>query len=113
MSTKNALRMRGLFKLFAMIMIGDHFMSLIFAYACHAVDPSVPDNVVTGFGLVSSLMLGFWIQSDAKRAFEFAATNKLVAGLNPSNPLPRIKPECPKKWLVLLHIELNPAAVGL
>ena len=107
------MRIRGMVKLIALIILCNQALTAIFSYASHAIDPGVTPQIVSGFGLISSLMIGFWLQADARRAYRYATDKKLVIGVDAANPLPRIRNDCPKKWLVMLHIELNPVLVGL
>jgi hypothetical protein len=107
------MRIRGMVKLIALIILCNQALTAIFSYASHAIDPGVTPQIVSGFGLISSLMIGFWLQADARSAYRYATEKKLVIAVDASNPLPRIRNDCPKKWLVMLHIELNPMLVGL
>jgi hypothetical protein len=51
---------------------------------------------------------GFWIQADARRAYAHAQAEGLIKrGKHPEQPWV-LDPVCPNKWLVTLHLELNP-----
>jgi hypothetical protein len=113
MELRTAMRIRGMVKLIALIVIFNQLLTTLFSMACHAIDPDVAPQITSGFGLASSLMLGFWLQADARRAYRHAVEQGFVVNADKSNPLPRISDKCPKKWLVLLHIELYPVLVGL
>jgi hypothetical protein len=113
MALGNSMRIRGLVKLISLIIVCNQVLTAAFSYACRTIDPTVTPIVISGFGLISSLMISYWLQSDARRAYHHASEKKLVKGVDASHPLPMIDDQCPRKWLVMLHIELNPVLVGL
>jgi len=113
MVLRTTMRIRGMVKLVALVILCNQILTAIFSYACHAIDPNVAPRVVSVFGIASSLMIGFWLEADARRAYRYANEKKLVMGTDASHPMPRIRSDCPKKWLVMLYIELNPVLVGL
>ncbi|MGF6899897.1 hypothetical protein P3T22_001146 [Paraburkholderia sp. GAS348] len=56
-------------------------------------------------------LLTLWLQSDARRAFGFAREKGFVKTVGERKQELQIAEDCPKRWLVILHIELNPAAI--
>jgi hypothetical protein len=113
MELRTTMRVRGMVKLIALIVIFNQVLTSVFSFACHAIDPGVTPQVTSIFGLASSLLLGFWLQADARSAYRQAVEKGFIVSADKSNPFPRIGEKCPKKWLVVLHIELYPVLVGL
>jgi hypothetical protein len=62
---------------------------------------------------MTTILLAGWIQNDARQAYLHASKNGCVKPVSQSNPVLHIAPDCPKRWLVILHIEINPRVVGL
>ncbi len=59
MGLKTAMRIRGMIKLVALVILAIRFLPRFFPYACHEIDPNVTPRVVSIFGIASSLMIGF------------------------------------------------------
>jgi hypothetical protein len=113
MQPKKVTRLRGMVKLVLFAVIIQQILTSLFAYAARLIDPSVPPEAITIFGLATSLVVGFWLQSDARNAYRFATEKGFVTPVDEAHPMLRIKDGCPRKWLVILHIELNPTLVGM
>jgi hypothetical protein len=53
--------------------------------------------------------VSYWVQDDARRAWVDACRHGHVRrGANGPLPGIEIARECPRRWLVVLHAELNP-----
>ncbi len=113
MNPKTALWLRGVAKMVALALLANQVLTLIFSIGAHQVDPNVDAQIITMFSMVTSILAGFWLQSDARQAYLHAKANKLIqSSRDKSTPWPwALDPACPRKWLVTLHLELNPALI--
>lgn len=85
---------------------------LAFVLASVTADLAHGPAAFLSFGAVTTLLAAGWIRHDAGRAFQFAAEHCYL-GFEGSPPrVISIAQDCPKRWLVLLHIELNPDLIS-
>ncbi|WP_346730294.1 hypothetical protein [Caballeronia sp. dw_276] len=108
-----AMRIRGTAKVICVAIIANQVLTAIFAYAVSQLDPNTPTLVTTIFSFVTCALVSMWLQADARRAYLRAREQGCITPVSKTNPALKIAPDCPKPWLVILHIEMNPAAVGL
>jgi hypothetical protein len=102
---------RGLCKVVAIAFVTNQVLTTLFTYAAQQFDSPPPHDAIWLFSCVTSGLVTLWLQSDARRAFGFAREKGFVRkGGNATQEL-QIAEDCPKRWLVILHIELNPAAM--
>lgn len=101
---------RGLCKVVAIAFVTNQVLTTIFTYVAQQLDASPPHDAIWLFSCVTCGLLTLWLQSDARRAFGFAREKGFVKTAGDSKKELQIAPDCPKRWLVILHIELNPAA---
>lgn len=107
------MRIRGIVKLVCIAIVANQVLTMAFAYAVEQLDPSSPAIIKSLFSFVTCMLLSSWLQTDARRAYLLAREKGCITPVDKKNPSLKIAPECPRRWLVILHIEMNPAAVGL
>jgi len=108
-----AMRIRGTVKVICVAIVVNQVLTTVFSYAVSQLDPDTPTLVTTIFSFVTCGLVSLWLQSDARRAYLLARERGCITPVSETNPAVRIASDCPKPWLVILHIEMNPAAVGL
>lgn len=108
-----AMRIRGTAKVICVAIVANQVLTTAFAYAVHQLDPNAPSLITTVFSFLTCGLVSLWLQADARRAYLQAREKGCITPVNKTNPALKIAPDCPKLWLVVLHIEMNPAAVGL
>ncbi|HVE10184.1 MAG TPA: hypothetical protein VNE00_23215 [Paraburkholderia sp.] len=105
--------LRGMCKVIAIAFAVNQVLTTVFEYAAQQVDPSLPHQVVWLFSCMTCGLLTLWLQADARRAFAFARKQGFIAVSGDKHArVLLIDVNCPKRWLVILHVELNPAALG-
>ncbi|KAA1010945.1 hypothetical protein FVF58_18325 [Paraburkholderia panacisoli] len=102
---------RGMCKVVAIAFVTNQILTTLFTYLARQLDAALPDQALWLFSCVTCGLLTLWLQSDARRAFGFAREKGFVKKGGDRQPYVQIADDCPKRWLVILHIELNPAAV--
>ena len=107
------MRARGAVKVILIAVAVNEALYFVFTYVAQQIDPDVPLETVSVFSFAMCALMGFWFQSDARRAYLFARDRGYIASINATNRAPHIAANCPKRWLVVLYIELNPGLVGL
>jgi hypothetical protein len=107
------MRLRGMLKVILASIIANEILMTAFLYLAGMIDPNIPHTVVSVFSFATCFLVGTWLQSDARRAYATAREQGFIAPLDGADRALAITADCPKRWLVILHIELNPAAVGL
>jgi hypothetical protein len=108
-----AMRIRGTAKVICVAIVANQVLTTAFAFAVEQLDPSAPTLITTIFSFLTCGLVSIWLQTDARRAYLLAREKGCITPVNKTNPALKIAPDCPKLWLVVLHIEMNPAAVGL
>jgi hypothetical protein len=105
--------LRGMCKVIAIAFAVNQVLTTIFEYVAQQVDPGLPHQLVWLFSCMTCGLLTLWLQADARRAFAVARKQGFVelSGDKTTRVL-LIDAGCPKRWLVILHVELNPAALG-
>jgi hypothetical protein len=111
--TKWIMRMRGAVKVILIAGAANETLNSVFMYVAQRIDPGLPPAAASVFSFATCALAGLWFQADARRAYLFARDRGYIARVDPSNRAPHIAANCPKRWLVVLYIELNPGLVGL
>jgi len=111
--TKWLMRMRGAVKVILIAGAVNEILNSVFMYVAQPIDPELPPVAASVFSFATCALVGFWFQSDARRAYLFARDGGYIARVDTTNRAPHIAANCPKRWLVVLYIELNPGLVGL
>ncbi|WP_240975539.1 hypothetical protein [Paraburkholderia aromaticivorans] len=108
--SRPAMMFRGLCKVVAIAFVTNQVLTTIFTYFAQQLDSEPPHQAVWIFSCVTCGMVTLWLQADARRAFGFAREKGFVKKSGEGTQDVRIADDCPKRWLVVLHMELNPAA---
>ena len=107
------MRVRGIVKLISIAILANQVLTLAFAYVVDQLDPGAPILIRSVFSFATCIFVSSWLQTDARRAYLLAREKGCVTPVDSAHPALQISPDCPRRWLVVLHIEMNPAAVGL
>ena len=113
LSLPASMRIRGIVKLVCIAIVANQVLTIAFAYVVQQLDPSAPGIIESIFSFVTCMLVSSWLQTDARRAYLAAREKGCITPVDKTNPHLKIAPECPRRWLVILHIEMNPGAVGL
>jgi hypothetical protein len=107
---RSAIRMRGELKLIGLSIA----ITTMLAYVLSNVVPHSPHAYVAfiTFGALTTLLAAGWTRHDANRAFRFAAEHHYLCFEGDPPRVISIAQDCPKRWLVLLYIELNPDLIS-
>ncbi|MBC8736388.1 hypothetical protein F6X40_06000 [Paraburkholderia sp. UCT31] len=109
--SRPAMMFRGMCKVVAIAFVTNQVLTTIFTYVTQQLDTALPHETIWLFSCVTCGLLTLWLQSDARRAFGFAREKGFVKKGDDGKQDLQIAEDCPKRWLVILHIELNPAAM--
>lgn len=107
---QTSIRLRGELKLLSLSLA----FTISLAFMLSNVVPDLPHGPAAfmTFGAVTTLLAAGWIRHDAARAFQSAArSHHLGFEGNPPRVI-SIAQDCPKRWLVLLHMETNPDLIS-
>ena len=106
--TRAALRMRGLVKLTVVTIAVTQLLTLVFEALLVAVGYAPEAATLLLFRFVTCALVSFWLQADASRAYRHASKRGLVTVSGEHGELIEIAPQCPKRWLVVLNLQLEP-----
>jgi hypothetical protein len=108
---RNALRTRAVLKIVLVSVVFSQVLVMLFGFAAQTIDPDVSAMPSLIFGYVTCALVSYWLQADARRAWQHARERGHVRR-GTQGPLPGIEiaATCPRRWLVVLYAELNPAA---
>jgi hypothetical protein len=100
--------LRGMLKVVLVAIVASQILTSAFTLLAHQIDPALSPQIVSVFGFVTCGLVSMWLQADARRAFGFARQKGFVAAARDGQQGPQIAADCPRRWLVVLHSELNP-----
>ncbi len=113
MKSDSIMRIRGAAKVAMIAMTTNEVMAIAFEEVARRIDPDVAPGTLQIFNFISAVLVGFWFQSDAKRAYLLAQQNGYIVARGAPERNVVILENCPKRWLVKLYLELNPSLVRL
>jgi hypothetical protein len=95
-------------KIVALVVLVNQILTTTFAFLAHENHPDIALGLTTLFSLLLCAILSVWIRSDAKYAWLHARDAGFLscAEIRGGRTV-WIRPGCPKRWLVVLHIELE------
>jgi hypothetical protein len=113
MVPQRLMMLRGMCKVIAIAFAVNQVLTTVFEFVAQQVDATLPHQTVWLFSCITCGLLTLWLQADARRAFAFARKRKFVTIKEGKERALQIAADCPKRWLVILHIELSPAAFAV
>jgi hypothetical protein len=111
MRPRPGIMFRGMLKVVLIAIVASQILTTAFTLLARQIDADLSPQIISVFGFVTCGLISMWLQADARRAFGFAKEKGFVAAARDGQPGPTIAADCPRRWLVVLHIELNPAAL--
>lgn len=102
--------MRGLVKLTVITIAVTQILTLVFdGMLVFVLLGDTPEAATLPlFRFVTCALVSFWLQADASRACRHAAQHGLVTVSGAHGDLIEIAPQYPKRWLVVLSLQLEP-----
>ncbi|WP_322022927.1 hypothetical protein [Burkholderia sp. BCC1977] len=100
--------MRGLVKLTVITVAVTQILTLVFDGLLVLLGFEPDAATLLLFRFVTCALVSFWLQADASRAYRHAAQQGLVTVSGAHGDLIEIAPHCPKRWLVVLSLQLEP-----
>jgi hypothetical protein len=108
MKSDSIARIRGAAKVAMVAMTTNEVMAIAFEEIARRIDPDVSPGTLQLFRFISAVLVGFWFQSDARRAYLLARENGYIVARDTPERSVAILENCPKRWLVKLYLDLNP-----
>ncbi|MBJ9967712.1 hypothetical protein [Burkholderia seminalis] len=103
-----ALRLRGVMKLTIVTIAVAHALTFAFDSLLVAAGFAPDAATVLLFRFVTCALVSFWLQADALRAYRYAAQHGFVTVPGAHGDPVDVAPQCPKRWLVVLNLQLEP-----
>lgn len=101
-------RWRALARIAALLVLVNPIFISAFAFLAHQNHPDVALGLTTLFSFALCAILSVWIRMDAKHAWQDACESGFVSpAVIRGGCLVRIRRDCPRRWLVVLHVELR------
>ncbi|PXW22760.1 hypothetical protein SAMN05445871_2792 [Paraburkholderia caballeronis] len=101
-------RKRALTKIVAIVVLANQILTTAFAFVAQRNHPDAALGLTTLFSFALCTVLSVWIRSDAKYAYRAACDAGYVETLRSGV---RVARRCPRRWLVVLYVELQGGAV--
>lgn len=105
-------RFRGWLKLVLLTFSVDQILTAVFGYAAQYIDPGMAEWQTMIFSCVTCVLVSNWLVTDARAAWSSAKKQGYIGAAQPASGAPgerlAIANDCPRRWLVVLHLELNP-----
>ncbi|KVP89010.1 hypothetical protein WJ95_13505 [Burkholderia ubonensis] len=110
---KSAMRARGWRKVVLVAVVANQILTAAFSSISQQIDPDLTMMPMLVFSCATGVLVGYWLRVDARNAWRHAKEQGYVGSSKPGNgdDLLSVAENCPKRWLVVLHIELNPDLV--
>jgi hypothetical protein len=70
-------------------------------------------KVLLAYLTCTAILVAMWAVQDAKRAYSHAVKLGRVTLTSDGQLVTSIAPDCPRRWLVILHVQLHPALLDL
>ncbi|MEX3855575.1 hypothetical protein [Paraburkholderia sp. BR10923] len=97
---------RALVKIAVLVVLANQILTTAFAFLAHRNYPDVAFGLTTLFSVALCSILIVWIRTEAKYAWEDAVESGVVSPVAIARgSAVVIRPECPRRWLVVLHVE--------
>jgi len=111
---KSAMRARGWRKVVLVTLVANQVLTAAFSYLAQQVDPGLTLMPTLVFSCATSVLVSYWLLVDARKAWHHAKELRYIRAEPAENgdALPMVADHCPKRWLVVLHIELHPDLAG-
>ncbi|WP_322081880.1 hypothetical protein [Burkholderia sp. BCC1972] len=103
-----ALRLRGVMKLTIVTIAVAQALAFAFESLLVAAGFAPDAATVLLFRFVTCALVSFWLQADALRAYQYAAQHGFITIPGTHGDPVDIAPQCPKRWLVVLNLQLEP-----
>jgi hypothetical protein len=101
-------RRRALVRIALLLVFVNPIFTCAFAFLAHQNHPDVALGITTLFSFGLCAVLSVWVRSDAKHAWQDAREWGFVSpGAIRRGALVRVRRDCPRRWLVVLHVELQ------
>ncbi len=72
----------------------------------------VPASWFMAFGCVTTPAIVIWLRDDARHAYVAAVARHFVGFDGVPPHVVSIAADCPRRWLVVIHIQLHPELLG-
>ncbi|WP_368598981.1 hypothetical protein [Paraburkholderia sp. BR14374] len=111
---KTAMRARGWRKLVLLTVAANQVLTTAFVFFAQQVDSGLTMMDTLIFSCVTCGLVSSWLRTDAQRAWCNAVEKGYVGQRHATTgeDVLKIAEKCPRRWLVVLHIELNPELAG-
>ncbi|MBZ5795974.1 hypothetical protein K8353_38235 [Burkholderia contaminans] len=107
-----ALRLRGVLKLTVLTIAIAHALAFAFESLLIVAGFAPDAAAVLLFRFVTCALVSFWLQADALRAYQYAAQHGFVIAPGSHGGPVDVAPQCPKRWLVVLSLQLDPRGLN-
>jgi len=105
---RQAPRTKALIKVAILVVLVNQILTTTFAFLAHQNHPDIAHGLTILFSFGLCALLSAWIRSDARHAWTRARDGGFLSSTEiRSGRTVRIHRDCPRRWLVALHIELN------
>jgi hypothetical protein len=108
-------RFRGWLKLVLFTFSVDQVLTAIFTYVAQRIDPNMAEMQTLIFSCITCVLVSNWLVADARAAWAQAMQQGYIgspkSGAGAQKEKLAIADKCPRRWLVVLHLELNPKLV--
>ena len=102
------LKARATARIWMVTILITQFLAAIFGVVARNVSDGDANLAVIIFTCATSALVVRWLQQDAYRAWISARTNGyLKREASGDYSVVDVRPDCPRRWLVLMHAQLN------
>lgn len=104
------MRWRGWLKVVLLTIGVDQLLTAVFTFATQSLDPGIGETPTLIFSCATCMLVSQWLVADARAAWHSAKQNGFIGTAIDAarGASVVIAARCPKRWLVTLHLELNP-----
>ncbi len=113
MKPADRMRLTGRFTVVGVALAVTEIEAFIISAILHAISYPVSPVLFGAFGAVTTILVGGWVRLDAEQAFKWADRHGFLVRDEDTSRVTAVRQNCPKPWLVALHLQLHPELMGL
>lgn len=113
MSSAGRMRLIGRSAVFGISLCMTEIMALIIGAIMRLISYAASPVLYGAFGGLTTVLVANWLTWDAAQAFSWADSHGFLRRDGESSRVLAVHENCPRAWLVTLHILLHPEIMGL
>lgn len=113
MKRRDTIRLRARATVFGVALCVTEGLALVFSGVAQILSFDTSPVEFGLFGAITTVLVAGWLRMDAERAYTFADKAGFLTHEEGRRTVKSVQQGCPKLWLVMLHLQLNPELMDM